>query len=191
MGIKIPPKLKDFSKKLFTKERLPIILLVGVLLVVISIPVKKQSGNTKEADAYTNDAEETDYVTSIENRLEEILRATEGVGQNKVMITVKNTGKDILYSQMDISSSKVTESGSGTNRVSEEISESESVLYTEENGTQKPYVQGEEMPEIVGVFIIAEGAGEAQTVTKITEAASTLLGVPVNKIKVLKMEVGS
>lgn len=191
MGINIPPKLKDFSKKLFTKERLPIILLLGVLLVVISIPVKKQSGNTGAATTYTNEAGEADYVTRTEKRLEEILMATEGVGQNKVMITVKNTGKEILYSQMDISSSKVTESGSGTNRVSEEMSQSESVIYTEENGTQKPYVQDEEMPEIVGVFIIAEGAGEAETVTRITEAASTLLGVPVNKIKVMKMEVAS
>ena len=71
------------------------------------------------------------------------------------------------------------------------MSQSESVIYTEENGTQKPYVQDEEMPEIMGVFIIAEGAGEAKTVTRITEAVSTLLGVPVNKIKVMKMEVAS
>lgn len=191
MGNKVPPKIKEFTKKLFTKERLPIILLVGVLLVVISIPVKKQSGNTSEEPTYTNEAGEASYVTQIEKRLENILKDTEGVGQNKVMITVKNTGKDILYSQMDISSSKVTENDSGGSRVSEEIVQSESVLYTEDNGTQKPYVQDEEMPEIMGVFIIAEGAGNADIVTRITEAASTLLGVPVNKIKVMKMEVDS
>lgn len=191
MGNKVPPKIKEFTKKLFTKERLPIILLVGVLLVVISIPVKKQSGNTSEEPTYTNEAGEANYVTQIEKRLENILKDTEGVGQNKVMITVKNTGKDILYSQMDISSSKVTENDLGGSRVSEEIVQSESVLYTEDNGTQKPYVQDEEMPEIMGVFIIAEGAGNADIVTRITEAASTLLGVPVNKIKVMKMEVDS
>lgn len=191
MEIKVPPKLKDFIGKLFTKERLPVILLVGVLLVVISIPVKKQSGNTSEDATYTNEAGEADYVTQIEKRLENILKDTEGVGQNKVMITVKNTGKEILYSQMDISSSKVTENDSGGSRVSEEMSQSESVLYTEDNGTQKPYIQDEEMPEIMGVVIIAEGAGDADIVTQITEAASTLLGVSVNKIKVMKMEVDS
>lgn len=191
MEIKVPPKLKDFIGKLFTKERLPVILLVGVLLVVISIPVKKQSGNTSEDATYTNEAGEADYVTQIEKRLENILKDTEGVGQNKVMITVKNTGKEILYSQMDISSSKVTENDSGGSRVSEEMSQLESVLYTEDNGTQKPYIQDEEMPEIMGVVIIAEGAGDADIVTQITEAVSTLLGVSVNKIKVMKMEVDS
>lgn len=191
MGIKIPPKVKEFAKKIFTKERLPIILLAGVLLVVISIPVKKTTKSTEEESSTTGETISYDYVTNLENRMEDILSKTEGVGQNSVMITVKNTGKEVIYSQMDISSSKTTETDSGGSRVSEELSQSESVLYTEEDGTSKPYVQDEEMPEILGVIIIAEGADDAGVVTKITEAASTLLGVPVNKIKVMKMEVES
>ena len=45
------------------------------------------------------------------------------------------------------------------------------------------------MPRIQGVVIIAQGGGKADVTTKISEAASTLLGIPINKIKVLKMEV--
>ena len=191
MAIKIPAKMKEHLKKLFTKDKLPIILLVGVLLAVISIPVKKPSKNTEETTEYTIESGKEDYVSSLEKRLEILLSKTEGVGQNSVMITVKNTGKEILYSQKDISSSKTTETGSGSSRVSEELSQSESVLYTEENGNHKPYIQDEEMPEILGVVIIAEGADDAGVVTKITEAASTLLGIPVNKIKIMKMEVAS
>ena len=45
------------------------------------------------------------------------------------------------------------------------------------------------MPEIQGVLILAEGGDDARTVSEITKAASALLGISVNKIKVLKMEV--
>ena len=191
MELKIPQKVKDFIKKIFTKERLPIVLLVGVLLVVISIPVKNTDKNKNGETEYTEEVSHNDYVTDIEKRLEDILRNTSGVGQNKVMITVRNTGKEVIYSQLDVDSVFTSETDSDSNRVTEEMSQKESVIYTEENGISKPYIQDEEMPEILGVLIIAQGAGEASVVSEITQAASVLLGIPVNKIKVMKMEVDS
>lgn len=191
MELKVPKKLKDFLKKLFTKERLPIVLLVGVLLVVISIPVNNSGKNQNTETEYINEMSHNDYVTDIEKRLEDILKNTSGVGKNKVMITVRNTGKEVIYSQTDVDSLFTTETDSDGTRVTEEMSQKESVIYTEENGVSKPYIQDEEMPEIVGVLIIAQGAGEASVVREITQAASVLLGIPVNKIKVMKMEVGS
>ncbi len=191
MELKIPKKVKDFIKKIFTKESLPIVLLVGVLLVVISIPVKNTGKNQTTEAEYTEDVMHNDYVTDIEKRLEDILKNTSGVGKNKVMITVRNTGKEVIYSQFDVDSVFTTETDSDGNRVTEEMSQKESVIYTEENGVSKPYIQDEEMPEILGVLIIAQGAGEASVVSEITQAASVLLGIPVNKIKVMKMEVGS
>ena len=191
MELKVPQKVKDFLKKLFTKERLPIVLLVGVLLVVISIPVKNTRKNQNTETEYTNEVSHNDYVMDIEKRLEDILKNTSGVGQNKVMITVRNTGKEVIYSQLDVDSVFTTETDSGGTRVTEEMSQKESVIYTEENGVSKPYIQDEEMPEIVGVLIIAQGAGEASVVREITQATSVLLGIPVNKIKVMKMEVDS
>lgn len=191
MELKVPQKVKDFLKKLFTKERLPIVLLVGVLLVVISIPVKNTRENQNTETEYTNEVSHNDYVMDIEKRLEDILKNTSGVGQNKVMITVRNTGKEVIYSQLDVDSVFTTETDSGGTRVTEEMSQKESVIYTEENGVSKPYIQDEEMPEIVGVLIIAQGAGEASVVREITQATSVLLGIPVNKIKVMKMEVDS
>lgn len=191
MGIKILPKLKEFKKTLFTKEKLPLILLFGILIVIISVPIKKVDNSAKEkTDTNTYEENKEDYISELENRLKRILENTQDVGKADVMITVKNNGKEILYSQMNKSSSKTTENhGDGSNYTKEDIDEQESVLYTKEEGTEKPYVQEEKMPEIQGVVIIAQGAGNAKVTTEITEAASTLLGIPVNKIKVLKMEV--
>ena len=191
MGLKIPPKVKELTTKLFTKEKLPLILLFGVLIALISIPIKKNDEKTNEdTGVYTNHNEEDSYVEQLEKRLKNILENTDGVGKTEVMITVKNNGKDILYTQTDSRNSKTTENSSnGGSLTLEECEESESVLYTEEDGSKRPYVQQEEMPEIQGVVIIAQGAGTAKVTTEITEAASTLLGIPINKIKVLKMEV--
>lgn len=191
MGLKIPPKVKELTKKLFTKEKMPLILLFGVLIAVISIPIKKNDEETKEeTGVYTNYKEDESYIEQLEKRLEGILENTDGVGKTEVMITVKNNGKEILYTQTDSRNSKTTENtANGGSLIQEECEESESVLYTEEDGINRPYVQQEEMPEIQGVVIIAQGAGNAKVTTQITEAASTLLGIPINKIKVLKMEV--
>ena len=185
MGFKIDPK------KLFTKEKLPLILLFGILIAIISIPVKKNESNKKdETDFTTKENNDEDYVNNLEQRIEELLENTEGVGKAKVMITVTDNGKEILYSQWDISKSSVTENNSdGSSVIKEESNETESVLYTEEDGINIPYVQQEEMPSIQGVVIIAQGAGKADVTAKITEAVGTLLGIPINKIKVLKMEV--
>ena len=192
MEIKLPLKLKALTKKIFTKEKLPIILLIGVLLVVISIPVKKNNSSKPESTISTENIGETSYVEELEEKLEGILEKTAGVGKNCVMITVKNTGKEVLYSQNNSSTQKINESdASGGNRTEMSESISESVLYTDENGISKPYVQGVEMPEIQGVLIIAEGADKAEIIAAVTEAAGTLLNVSVNKIKVMKMEVTS
>lgn len=151
-------KLKTLTK-FFTKEKMPIILLLGILLVVISIPMGKgKTGNT-ETVKDTDEITELNYVEELETKLETLLRQTNGVGENCVMITVKNNGKEILYSQKD--------------------------------GISKPYVQGVEMPEIQGVLIIAEGADKVEIVKAVSEAASTLLNIPMNKVKVMKMEVSS
>ena len=97
-----------------------------------------------------------------------------------------------MYSQKDSSTQKIKENDvAGGSRTEESESISESVLYTDENGISRPYVQGVEMPEIQGVLIIAEGADKAEIIAAVTEAAGTLLNVSVNKIKVMKMEVTS
>ena len=188
MGIKIPPKIKEFTGKIFTKEKLPIILLFGILIVIISIPIKKNE-DVKNSVQQTI-IQETDYTKQLEKRLADLLEKTEGVGKVKVMVTTGNNGKELLYTELEESGYKVSENNSdGTSYVQEEKEKKETVIYTEENGVKRPYVQEEEPPKILGVVIVAQGGGNANVDSKISEAVSTLLGVPINKIRVFKMEV--
>ena len=198
MSFKLPEKWKNILSKVASKDKLLIILLFGVLLIIINIPVKssdkntdseKQASNTSENSVVSKNVSLSEYVDELETKLEKVLCNTANVGDAKVIITVKNDGCKILYAQKNKSESLVEEadSGGGTRKSSENTLE-ESVVYTEDGENSVPFVAEEKMPEILGVLIIAEGGDDAQTVSEITEAASALLGISVNKIKVLKME---
>ena len=92
------------------------------------------------------------------------------------------------YTENDSSTQKVEENdGSGGNRVSEESSLKQSVIFSDNGAT--PYVVDSNMPKVQGVVVVAEGADDAKIVSEITDAVNALLGIPVNRIKVLKMEV--
>lgn len=198
MNWKLPEKWKTTLSKFFTKDKLPIILLFGLLLIVINLPVKSASKSRDASDPADNASGTVqnrgataadDYVTNLEKGLERLLSQTAGVGKASVMISVKNSGKSNVFIQKNVTKSQTEEKDSaGGSRSASDYSEEESVIYTEVGGGNSPYVTEEEMPEILGVVIIAQGAGDARIVSDITEAASALLGISVNKIKVLKME---
>ena len=91
---------------------------------------------------------------------------------------IKQFGKIVRVEEND---------GSGGNRVSEESSLKQSVIFSDNGAT--PYVVDSNMPKVQGVVVVAEGADDAKIVSEITDAVNALLGIPVNRIKVLKMEV--
>ena len=74
---------------LLKKNQWPILLLVGVLLVVISIPVKTE---TNEQVSFYEEKEEVQS-TETEIRLENLLEDMPLVGKTKVMITYRDDKK--------------------------------------------------------------------------------------------------
>lgn len=170
-----------------SKDKLLLLLLAGVLLVIVSLPVKGKNtdgtgtGNTREAvnasDTVENEVPETDtvqdYVRSLETELEQILSKAEGAGKVKVFITLKDSGELIVE--------KDTKTG--------ETASEETVIFTKgSDGTLTPYVTKRIYPAISGVLVLAQGASDAGVAAAITEAVSTALGIDINKIKVMKME---
>lgn len=141
------------------KDKLILIFLVGILLVIIKLPTKSSSkSNTNEYNIQNSAAKNA--VSDYESLTE--LRLEE-----------------IL--------SKVT--GVGKTNVAVIIKDSgKTVLNVEDGYNTSKKIEKEDKPEIQGVLIVAEGAGNVEIVSEITDAVSALLGIPVNKIKVLKME---
>ena len=61
-------------------------------------------------------------------------------------------------------------------------------VFTKEGNNQIPYVSKTVLPQISGVLIIAQGAGQGNNSKHISEIAQVLFGVEPHKVKVVTME---
>lgn len=171
------------------KNQILILFLTGVLLLIIAIPAEEKQEESAEAVAETQVISAGSKSRELEEKLEEILSHVSGIGKTEVMISLKSEGRKIVEKDVEYSEGKeenVQENDSVTNT---QTSQMESTVYEKDvQGNESPYVTEELSPEISGVLVIAQGAGNAGIVTEITEAVMALFGVEAHKIKVMKMD---
>lgn len=169
------------------REEILILLLLGVLLLVIALPVAEES--PEEIQTQTESAlssREQDTVAELEERLGRILSQVEGIGKTEVMLTLKSDGRKIV--EKDTQQSAEKEEGEESGSSSRQSGSESTVFARDGSGGETPYVSESLEPEIAGVLVIAQGAGNASVAAEITEAVMALFGVEAHKIKVMKME---
>lgn len=181
-------KLQNMGKG---KSQLLIILLVGVLLIVIAMPVKKTSDKNNDGSqpALQTDTGDAAYEQEIERRLETALSQAEGVGKVKVMMTLQSSSEKVIEKDTENTGQNMDESDkSGGTRTTKENSVKEATVYdSKSQGEQTPYVRKEISPEIAGVIVVAQGGDNAVVIENITDAVCALFDVDTHKIKVMKM----
>lgn len=203
---------KEWLQKLFRKDNLLVLVLMGILLFVIALPTKDEGGkggetaggtagnneNMLKASGQEPDdrggaaageaAADPDYAADLERRLTEVLENMDEVGRVKVMITLKSSSELVVEKETPVSRSMTTETDAqgGTRTVS--TSEmGESVVYSTEGSSSEPYVVKSYVPEIEGVLVVAEGAGNGKVNRTVTEIVQALFGVEAHKVMVVKM----
>ncbi|HHY81449.1 MAG TPA: stage III sporulation protein AG [Clostridiales bacterium] len=149
-----------------------------------------QAASTSQEQPGVNDAlqDERD-VTDHEKRLKQILSTIKGAGRVEVMITYK-TGKELVPAMNTIESSTETEekdSNGGIRRVSQTDINTQPVSMTTSEGTQ-PLITREIQPEVLGVIVVAEGAGDIRVRMELQKAVQTVLGVQANQVDIFVME---
>lgn len=115
------------------KENFLVVLLLGVLVLVAAWPVEKSTLKGGTSGTGTDVAQTTEvygerdeYVTGLEHALSELLASMEGVGENKVMITMKETTENTYLSggsRREIEGVAVCAEGAGNGKVAKNISE--------------------------------------------------------------------
>ena len=175
------------------KDKITIIVLIGILLMVIALPTKKSgSGSKVTTDEKNHDMTASlsysEYGEYLEKKLESTLKKVDGVGEVCVSVSLKTTSQKVLATDDENVSEQIEEDdGDGGKRISvTNNKKSSNIFYDTLNGSE-PYVTLENMPEIEGVIIVAKGGGNGEIAAGITSAVEALLGIPVHKIKVLKM----
>lgn len=190
--------LEKIKEKLLKKDKLLIMLLVGLIIFVFFLPVgsSKKDSNDGEVSESISDIKSLDdkiisqeeYREQLEKQLSDILENAYGVGKVKVMITLSSTSESVVKENKALSNSDMTEedSGGGTRNTKTSESESTTVFAQAENG-QTPYVVKENMPAVAGVLVIAKGGEDAVVAQNISDAVKALFGIEAHKIKVMKM----
>lgn len=200
------------AKKLFArvsggkklrKDQWLIVVLVGMLLCVISLPMEKEkskSGLSDMADTTMNDKQmfdpeeaQTDYVTYWEEKLEESLLCVEGAGKVKVLINLKESEEQILARDGEESYSDTveTDASGGSRHVSENRTDKTVICTVDERGQSVPLVVKTVSPSVEGVVVIAQGADQARVRRDIIEAIQVLFDVDMNRISIIKMKTNN
>ena len=167
MDKKMPKKI---SLKDFGMEKIILIAIAGIVLLAANFSEwKNSSSKTSEKQEKSIETSQNDaYVEALENKLVHILENVDGVGKAEVMITLKSSKESV---------------------VNKNQKKQEETILSDSSGNSAPYVIKELEPEISGIVISCEGAGNKVVEASVLEAVQVLFGVSANHIKVLKMEV--
>ena len=131
---------------------------------------------------------EEEYAGYLEQRLTETLSRISDVGKVKVMITLKSSSELVVEKEQPVKRSTTNESDSqGGSRIVSQMETEENTVYRTEGSASEPYVIKTLPPQVEGVVVVAEGAGNGTVNRTIVEIVQALFGVEAHKVKVVKM----
>lgn len=195
-------KPKEVFHKWFRRDNLIIMVLVGVLLFIISLPTKSSDKsdivlpetNSKIQGTVTTDStgnKEQEYVALLEEKLKENLSKVSGVGRVEVMITLKASEELVLEKDESLNRTNTNEEDSeGGKRIMTQLQTGETTVYHSAGNESRPYVIKTLQPVVEGVLVVAQGADSGNVNRMVTEIVKALFGVDAHKVRVVKMEAG-
>ena len=152
---------------------------------------KKEKTEEKTGGLNKNTCYDIDsYVENLEKRVEEMLSGMAGAGKVQVMITVSDTGTEILEKDTEINAADLeeTDDAGGRRKNTESGQREEAVYFRDAEGNEIPYVVQRKLPEVTGVVVIAEGAGNETVKENIIGAVGVLFNLNEHRIKVIRMK---
>ena len=148
-----------------------LILAAGLLLMLLP------SGRKENAQVTAENSMETYSLEKTQADMEEILRHIDGVGQIKIMLTLKS-GSTLQLAQDNTQSQRETESKQ----------ENQIVKINRGSGGQEVVVTEQIYPTYQGAVVVCQGAEDAQVRLRVIEAVTVLTGLSSEKISVVKWE---
>ncbi|MBQ8086671.1 MAG: hypothetical protein IJ232_11260 [Lachnospiraceae bacterium] len=186
------------------KEKILIGFLLGVFFLLVAAPVSDFTGKTgskkindkagdnseqivmSKADAKNISNDE--YISYLENKLEQMIGGMDGAGRVMVMITLKDGGEKILDKNRPYESATDTSKEDGREEVSEKIKSMQETVLVEQDGNTGPIVVKESYPDREGVVVLCEGGDNKELALKIKEAVSALFSLDAHKIVTGKLK---
>ena len=168
-----------FKTKLMGKNSSLLLVMMGLIgILLISVPSflpEKENGDTPEVTIQ----EEADYAVHLSLQLEEILGKMEGVGEIKVMVTLK---QDSSY----VYATDLAQNDQQKETLVEQQTEQKHVIL-EQDGEEQALVSTRFAPQVEGVIIVCRGGSDPVVVNKLTDAVTAALGIGSNRVAVSNM----
>lgn len=170
-------KAGEALKAAIKSQKLPrAVFLLGILGIVLIYLSSLDWGGGPEAEAAPSEPAAPE---SCQRRLEEdllrVVRAVTGEGSPQVMITLEDGGRSV-YAQ---------DSSQSTGETGQE-SQASHVVLEDGKGAQQGLALAQLQPEVKGVVIVSQGAGDPALREKLINAARTALGVPSSRVCVVE-----
>lgn len=177
---------KDKDKKTKTQNLIFLLILLVFTLVCINSIYKDKSvetiGKEKMTEENSNKIEQSRYNDTEEN-LKSILSEINGVSEVSVMITYSSEEKIIPVYDVKEDTTVEENSDGDVSKTSKKTTTEKTVAYEENSGKKTVIVESKKSPEIIGAIIAAKGVDSA-SITKIKDAVSNALDIPLHKVEV-------
>lgn len=170
-------------------------IVVFIIILIITVLIINNMWASGENESKQNKADTTKVLAQtrssqqddLESNLEDILETINGVGKVKVLIKYSESSTVVAMYNETISESITKENdGNGGSKDVKESENKKEIVYTDEDGTNKPITEKVVMPVIEGAIITAQGASNANIKTSIVSAVEAVTGLPVHKIQVFE-----
>lgn len=172
------------NNKVF-KNKKGLALLGIIILAILFLLFSSSSPSSKDSSLFfEEDLRMEEYVSRLETRLKSIISSVSNTGKTDVMITLDESAKYVYQSNINSTASNDIDS-EGVSKESREDEET-TVIVKNSDGNEVPVLKSKLSPRISGVLVICEGGGRADVKENVSKAVRALLGIPSNKICVLK-----
>lgn len=169
-----------------------IVILIITVLIINNMWSNDNEENENEVDTSKVLAQTISGTTTesdnLEKKLEDILESIDGVGRVKVLIKYSESSTVVaMYNETSSESKTEEDDGDGGTKNITETENKKEIVYSDEDGQNKPITEKVVMPVIEGAIITAQGASNANIKSYIVSAVEAVTGLAVHKIQVFEM----
>lgn len=181
---KLLSKFKDLSNKKQIENVVIFLVLLIIVIIVINSLFGEEKKTVKEGPKEVSISLEQNE-NDLEKSLKNILSKISGVGSVDVMVSYSNTIMQVPMYDTKENTTVVEESDkNGGIRKTKEVANEQSIIYEEKNSVKVPAIKQTIMPEVVGVIVVAEGAGSQVVKENIKNAVEAVVNISAHRIQV-------
>lgn len=172
-------KIKELIQRLKSVKHIEIIVgvIIIAVLLIIYFNVNEDEVTKSSKSPSSSESSQSSLTDGLEEKLADILSEIDGAGDVKVMITYVSTSEQVTASTNN--SHTTTTNGTSGQTTTTTTTTSSPII-----SNSKVIVLQEKMPEVKGVIIVADGAGDVRVRLSLIQATSTVLGVNANSIQI-------